>query len=84
MEKRQREEERNGGISERSKIEAGVHQKSRLSYFVLVTLLDEVLKGKIVNAAYALLFLGDIVVVLESLDELKAMLDAITIALEKK
>lgn len=60
----------------------GVHQGSTLSYFLFATLLDE-LAGQISSATNTILFEDNIMLVPESLDELKTGLHVVTIALEE-
>ena len=62
----------------------GVHQRSALSPYLFILVLDELLKGVAWEVPWRKLFADDMVLSGESVDEIESMLEQVRMALESK
>ena len=72
-----------GGLSEGFGVRVGVHQGSALSPYLLVLVMDELLKGNVVGVPWCMLF-ADMILIGETADEVKQMLVKVVGVLESK
>ena len=70
------------GQSDSFEVGVGVHQGSALSPYLFILVLDEVLRGVIKEAPWCMLFADDMVIVGETIEEVKEMLEKVREALE--
>lgn len=71
-----------GGISEGFGVGIGVHQGSALSPYLFVLVMDELLKGNVREVPWCMLFADDMILIGETLEEVKERLQRVMHALE--
>ena len=73
-----------GGISESFSVRIGVHQGSALSPYLFILVVDELLKGKVKEVPWCMLFADDMALIAESDREVQLVLERVREALESK